>query len=172
MIAMGLVIVLVDAFFGGWDGVPDPLGWLLVLAGVLALRDHLDVRGLVAAAVTSLLVALATYPPAVGARLDDNTGWVASLPALAFAFVLCTALAEQDEPLAGRFRVVRWLVVALAAGPVIVLGAGVDVLREPLGTLSVATQAYLIFLVFAASRRVPVAPSDDAGPPPVGSGPA
>jgi hypothetical protein len=32
---MGLVIVLVDAPFGGYDGVPDPLGWALVLAGLL-----------------------------------------------------------------------------------------------------------------------------------------
>jgi hypothetical protein len=41
-VAMGLVIVLVDAFFGGYDAVPDPVGWAMVLAGVLPLRARLD----------------------------------------------------------------------------------------------------------------------------------
>ncbi len=152
---MGLVIVLVDAFFGGWDGVPDPLGWLLVLSGVVGLRGTVDVRALLGASVVSLLVSLATYPPAVGTRLDDSTGWVASLPALAVSFLLCSVLVEQDPPLAGRFRLLRRLVVVLALGPVVVLGADLEVLREPLGVLVVAVQAYLIYLLFAASGRVP-----------------
>ena len=32
-IAMGLVIVALHAEFGGFDALPDPLGWVLVLLG-------------------------------------------------------------------------------------------------------------------------------------------
>ena len=168
---MGLVIVLVDAWFGGYDGVPDPLGWALVLAGLLPLRDVLRGRALVGTAVVCLLVSLATYPPQVAGRLDDAGGWALSLPQLAFAFLLCTALAEhlveEPGPLAGRFRMLRWPFVVLAVAPVLVLGGGVEVLRDPLAFLVVAVQVYLVYLLFAASGRVPGPPGEPATDRPV-----
>ena len=159
-VAMGLVIVLVDALFGGYDGVPDPLGWVLVLAGLLPLRDLLRRPGLVPTTVACLLVSLATYPPQVADRLADPAGWALSLPQLAFGFLLCTALVPHAGELAGRFRLVRWLLVVLAAGPVLVLGGGVEVLREPLAFLGVAVQLYLVYLLFRCSSDVGVAATD------------
>ncbi len=161
---MGLVIVLVDALFGGYDGVPDPLGWVLVLAGLLPLRDLLRTAALLPTAVACLLVSVATYPPAVADPLSDPSGWALSLPQLAFGFLLCTALAPHTDRFAGRFRLVRWLLVVLALGPVLVLGGGVEVLRQPLAFLVVAVQVYLVYLLFRCSGVVGVATTDGPGP--------
>jgi hypothetical protein len=153
-IAMGLVIVLVDALFGGYDGVPDPLGWVLVLAGLLPLRGLLGTPALVPTAVVCLLVSLATYPPEVADRLSDPAGWALSLPQLVFAFLLCTGLIPRTGAAAGRFRLLRWLFVVLALAPVLVLGGGVEVLREPVAFLVVAAQVYLVYLLFRCSGEV------------------
>ena len=155
-VAMGLVIVLVDALFAGYDGVPDPLGWVLVLAGLLPVRGLLAAPGLVPTAAVCLVVSLATYPPQVADRLTDPAGWALSLPQLVFASLLCTALVPHVGPVAPRFRLLRWLLVVLALTPVLVLGGGVELLREPLAFLSVAVQVYLVYLLFRCSRNVGV----------------
>lgn len=158
---MGLLIVLVDALFSGYDGVPDPLGWALVLAGLLPLRALLPGSALVATGGVCLLVSLATYPPQVSGRLDDPAGWTLSLPQLAFGFLLCSALMPLAGALARRFGVLRWLFVVVALAPVAVLGGGVDALREPLAFVVVAVQVYLVYLLFRASGGVGVAPAPD-----------
>jgi hypothetical protein len=163
-VAMGLVIVLVDALFGGYDGVPDPLGWVLVLAGLLPVRDLLRSAALLPMTVACLLVSVATYPPGVADRLSDPAGWALSLPQLAFGFLLCTALAPHTDAFAGRLRLVRWLLVGLALGPVLVLGGGLEALRQPLAFLVVAVQVYLVYLLFRCSGVVGVAATGGPGP--------
>jgi hypothetical protein len=154
-VAMGLVIVLVDAFFAGYDAVPDPVGWLMVLAGLLPLRARLEGgAGLSMVAGLCLLVAVATYPPQVSARLDESGGWALSLPQLAFSFMLCSALVAVSGALAGRFAVLRWVFVAVAAGPVLVFGGGVEALRSPIALLVVGANIYLVYLLFRASPLV------------------
>lgn len=154
-IAMGLVIVLVDASFGGYDGVPDPLGWLLVLWGLARLRPVLaERRGLVALAVLCLLVSVATYPPPVVERLDASGGWALSLPQLAFSFALATALGPLAGWLERRFGLVRWAFVVLAAAPAVVVGGGLDALRSPLALAVVAVNVYFVYLLFQASAQV------------------
>jgi len=152
---MGLVIVLVDAFFGGYDAVPDPVGWVLVIAGLMPLRARLDSgAGLTMVAGLCLVVSVATYPPAVTALLSDSGGWALSLPQIAFSFVLCTALAPAAGPLAGRFRGLRWAFVVLAAGPVLVFGGGVEALRSPVALLGVGANLYLVYLLFRTSSHL------------------
>jgi hypothetical protein len=154
-VAMGLVIVLVDAFFGGYDAVPDPIGWALVITGLLPLRPRIESgSGLLMLAGLCLLVSLATYPPAVADLLDPSGGWALSLPQLALSYLLCTALAPISGELAGRFLVLRWVFVALAAAPVLVLGGGVEVLRSPIALVSVGANLYLVYLLFRASGSV------------------
>jgi hypothetical protein len=161
-VAMGLVIVLVDAFFGGYDAVPDPVGWGMVIVGLLPLRARIDGgSGLVWVAGLCLAVSLVTYPPQVSGRLDESGGWALSLPQLAFCYLLCTALPPVAGWLAGRFHVLRWVFVAGAAGPVLVFGGGVEALRSPLALLVVGADIYLVYLLFQASRQV--APSVKPG---------
>ena len=42
---MGLVIVFVSARFGAYDALPDPVGWGLVVAGLLPLRTRIPLGG-------------------------------------------------------------------------------------------------------------------------------
>jgi hypothetical protein len=151
-VAMGLVLVLVDAFFGGYDAVPDPVGWLLVLAGLMPLRSRIESgSGLVMLGGLCLAVSVATYPPAVADLLDESGGWALSLPQIAFSFMLCTGLAPLAGRRSGALLLLRWAFVALAAAPVLVFGGGVEPLRAPVGVLGVVANLSLIYLLFRAS---------------------
>lgn len=154
-IAMGLVIVLVDANFGGYDGVPDPLGWLLVLWGLTRLHQVVaESRGLLALATLCLVVSVVTYPPQVAERLDESGGWALSLPQLAFSFALATALGPVSGWLEKRFRVMRTVFVALAIAPAIVIGGDLEALRSPLAFVVAAANVYFVYLLFQASGQV------------------
>lgn len=161
-IAMGLVVVLVDASFGAYDGVPDPLGWLLVVWGLSRLRPVIaQSRGLLALAALCLVVSMVIYPPQVADRLDESGGWALSLPQLAFSFALATGLAPVSDRLAKRFRVVRAIFVGLAVAPAIVIGGDLEALRSPLAFGVAAVNVYFVYLLFQASSRV--APQAKAG---------
>ena len=152
---MGLVIVLVDASFGGYDGVPDPVGWLLVLWGLNRLRAVLpESRGLVALAGLCLVVSVVTYPPQVADRLDESGGWALSLPQLAFSFALATALGPLAGWLEKRFRVMRMVFVVLAVAPAVVIGGDVEILRSPLAFVVAVANVYFVYLLFQASGQV------------------
>jgi hypothetical protein len=154
-IAMGLVITLVDAIIAGYDAVPDVLGWVLVVVGLLGLRGRMTVSTLIPLAVLAGLVSLATIRPGLLADLPESTGWLLSLPQLAFSFVLCGEVAGLLEPpLATRFRGLRWVLVVVAAGPVLLYGGGLDALEVPLAVLAVAAGVYLVYLLFRASPEV------------------
>ncbi len=147
-IALGLVIVMLNVTFEGYDAVADPVGWALVLIGLAGLRPHLDgTRTLIATAGLCLLVSLLTYPPEVRAGLPASVGWAVSLPQLAFAFLLCTTLAPRAGELAGRLRALRWFFAALALAPVVVLGGEVAALVGPVAVAGVLALAYLVYLL-------------------------
>lgn len=151
---MGLVIVLVDAFFAGWDAVPDPVGWALVVAGLLALRGRVHgTDTLLGTAVLCGVVSLVTYPPAVGAHLTPSMGWLLSLPQLAFGVLTCSALAPYAEELAGRLRILRWVFVALAVAPVLVFGGHLVALATPTAVVAVLADLYFVYLLFRLSKR-------------------
>jgi hypothetical protein len=175
-VAMGLVITIVDAPIAGYDAVPDVLGWVLVVMGLLELRPRMPVGSLLPLAVVGALVSLATLRPSLLDGLHESTGWLLSLPQIAFSIVLCGASATLAQPLlARRFRVLRWAFAIAAAGPVLLYGAGVHALLVPLAVLSVAANVYLVYLLFRASTEVHgprislrAARPDEA--PPTGSG--
>ena len=154
-IAMGLVIVLVDASFGGYDGVPDPLGWLLVLWGLARLGPAVvEGHGLLALTVLCLVVSVVTYPPQIAGRLDESGGWALSLPQLAFSFALATALGPLSGWLEKRFRVMRTVFVGLAVAPAVVIGGDLEALRSPLAFAVAAANVYFVYLLFQASGQV------------------
>jgi len=155
-VAMGLVIALVDAIIGGYDAVPDVLGWLLVCLGLHGLRGRVSVSTLLPLAVLAGLVSLATLRPSLLEGLPESTGWLLSLPQIAFSFLLCTELAPVvGAPLTVRLRGLRWAFVVLAVGPVLLYGGGVDVALVPLAVLSVAANVYLVYLLFRSPGELP-----------------
>jgi len=152
---MGLVIVLVDASFGGYDGVPDPLGWLLVVWGVRRLRPVLaEARVLLVVAAVCLVVSIVTYPPQVVEQLDESGGWALSLPQLAFSFALAGAVGPVSGWLEKRFRLMRPVFVALAVAPAIVIGGDLEAVRSPLAFVVAAANVYFVYLLFQASSLV------------------
>jgi hypothetical protein len=154
-IAMGMVITLVDAIIAGYDAVPDVLGWVLVVMGLIELRDRMTVSTLLPLAVIAGIVSLASIRPSLLEDLPESTGWLLSLAQIAFSFVLCAEVAPLvSDPLARRFLVLRWVFLVVGAGPVLLYGGGVDILLVPLAVLSVATGVYLVYLLFRASTEV------------------
>ena len=100
---------------------------------------------------------MVVYPPQVGEHLSANMGWLLSVPQLAFTLLLCVDLARNGAgvgaPEAGRFRIMRWVFLVVAAAPVVALGAHLDRLVVPIATLAVLATVYLVYLLFRVSRR-------------------
>lgn len=166
-IAMGLVIVVVDTL-GGFDLLPDVLGWALVLWGLAGLPGP-DRDGLRYAAVVAALTSAVLYPPSVHQPLADaepSLQWAASLPDLVFALLLSRALlrlaqAQHERPLAGRMRVLVGLTGVLAVAPVLVFAGGAEHLLPTATVLVQLMWLWLIWNLFAFHAR----PYLDAEPP-------
>lgn len=168
-VAMGLVVVGLTASFGAYDALPDPLGWVLVLVGVLRLPADLERRtALVLLAGLAGLVAVPLWFPSVAEALEDvdaAVAWALTLPQLGFVGLLCHVLANRaaaagtwsdstsDTAAARRLRIGVTLTVVVAALPVLVLGADVDALATPAAVLAVATLVYVVWQLFSLSGR-------------------
>ena len=157
-VAMGLVIVVVDTL-GGYDLLPDVLGWALVLWGLAGLPGE-DRGALRYSAVVAAVMSVLLYPPAVHEPLadaDPSLQWAASLPDLIFALLLARALMRlalpHDRRLAGRMRVLVTAAGVLAVAPVLVFAAGAEHLL-PAATLLVQLMwLWLIWNLFAFQSR-------------------
>jgi hypothetical protein len=175
-IAMGLVIVLVPANFPhgphpAWqfyDALPDPIGWLLVLLGVRALRDHLDVDVVRWLGWVALVVSVPLWFPQVNHLLvpeynhsiEVSFQWFLSLPQTVFGLALARTIgrrAETERPrdrfVAGRFGVLTWAFAAVIVLPVVAYGGGVDGLQSPaligIGLVNVV----FVYYLFRVHRR-------------------
>lgn len=151
-VAMGLVLTLVDADIGGYDAVPDVLGWVMVVAALLRLRDVLATTTLVGLAVLAGVVSLATLRPELLEDLPESTGWLLSLPQIAFSLLLSVELGRAVPALARRFGVLAWAFGIAAVGPVLLYGGGVDAVLVPLAVLTVLANVYLVYLLFRVAR--------------------
>lgn len=157
-IAMGLVIVVVDAYFGELDAVPDVLGWILVLFGLVDLRGRLtSVGSLVALATAAAAVSVVLLWPDLLVSASESTLWALSLPQIAFSILLCASAAElcapQDPGRARQFAWLRWAFIVLAFAPAVLYGAGVDLLEVPIAVATVAANVALIYLLFRLAGR-------------------
>lgn len=155
---MGLVIVLVSARFAGIDALPDPVGWGLVVAGLLPLRRRIPLGGwALALAVVAGVIAVPLVAPALEDRLTASGQWGLSLPQTLFCVVLstslCTVADRAGHREAVRFGLLRWAFVAVALGPVLVYGGGVAALITPVAVLAVLANLALVYYLFKVSRR-------------------
>ncbi|MDN4161140.1 hypothetical protein [Nocardioides abyssi] len=161
-VAMGLLVVGLTASFGEYDALPDPLGWVLVLVGLLRLPTGTARRPvLVALAALAGVVAVPLWVPSVAEALEDvdaSVAWALTLPQLVCMGLLCHVLAIRatgagDLAGARRLRLAVTLVVVVAALPVLVLGAGVESLATPAAVLAVATLVLVVWQLFTLSGR-------------------
>ena len=159
---MGLVIVVMVARFHGYDALPDPLGWVLVLLGVRALSPALPHRSsLLGLASLAGVVSVVLWFPGVTDSLydtDPSLAWAANLPQLLFAALLCHSLAGTAEE-AEDARATRWLrltrtgMLVVAALPILVFGGGVASFYSTSVVAAGLMAVLLIWLLFRYSGR-------------------
>jgi hypothetical protein len=181
-IAMGLVIVFVPANFDiaghVYDGLPDPLGWLLVLAGMTALRAKLDVDVAYWLTWVALVVSVPLWFPQLtehlpdipkhlrtAAELDEATkaasiAWALALPQSVMSVLLVRVIGQEaiaQEPrdtfVAGRFGVLLWGLAATIVLPPIAYGGDVENLITPTLVGVGLINAVLIYYLFRVHRR-------------------
>jgi hypothetical protein len=162
-IAMGLVIVALSApLVGGYDALPDPLGWLLVIFGVRSLPPDLPRRDtVVTLAWLAAVVAVPLWFPGVSDAAyatHPSLGWALGLPQLGFAGLLChslagNAVAAEDLKAGSWLRLVMAGFVVAAVLPIIVFGAGVASLELTANVGAAILLLTLIGLLFAYSAR-------------------
>jgi hypothetical protein len=181
-IAMGLVIVFVPANFEiskhVYDALPDPLGWLLVLSGMRALRSNLDVDVAYWLAWVALVVSIPLWFPQLTEHLPDipehlrtaseldratraaSIAWALALPQSAMALLLVRAIGREavdqqprDTFVAGRFGVLLWGLAATIVLPPIAYGGDVENLITPTLIGVGLVNAVLIYYLFRVHRR-------------------
>lgn len=160
-VAMGMVIIVLSARVHGYDALPDPVGWVLVVVGVVALRTALPHRTyLLAFAGLAGAVAVIVWFPGVTDRLyagdTDNSAslaWVVNLPQVVFSALLCHDLAGRAAA-AGDGAAARWLgltrsaLVLVGLMPVLVFGAGLAAFEVTSYVAAAAVALLLIWLLF------------------------
>jgi len=168
-IAMGLVIVALHAEFGGFDALPDPLGWVLVLLGVRDLPVDLESRRtLLGLAALAGSVSVPLWIPGVSDALYDTDPallWAVNLPQLGFGGLLAHVLARraadtEDTRAAAWLRVAVTGFVVVALLPILVWGAGIDALEVPAYVGATAVLLALIWMLFSWSSRAWAAAED------------
>lgn len=161
-VAMGLVIVALSARFGGYDALPDPLGWVLVGLGVAALPATLPSRGtlLGLAALAGAVSAVVWFPRITAALYDADPAlaWAANLPQVACSALVCQVLSvrarEAADPRAAQWlATTRTALVVVGLLPVLVFGAHLGSLELASYVAAGAVALLLIWLLFAYAAR-------------------
>lgn len=178
-VAMGLVIVLVPAYFPAhphpawavYDAVPDPIGWALVVAGIWALgrSSELELSVVMWLAVLALVVSIPMWFPQVNHLLvpkynpsiSVSVQWAVSLPQTAFSLVLARTIGQaghfhepRDAYVAGRFGVLTWAFGLCVVLPAVAYGGDLVGLQRPTLLVIGMSNVALIFYLFMVNRRV------------------
>lgn len=161
-IAMGLVIITLHPNPSGYDALPDPLGWVLVLLGTRALPEVMSRREtLRSLGAPAAVISVPLWFPSVTDALydaDPSLLWAANLPQIGFTALLCHVLATAAAQ-AGDGKAARWLglartvVIVVGLLPVLVFGAGLASFEVTSYLLAGASALLLIWLLFAYARR-------------------
>ncbi len=162
-VGMGLVIILIRAPVGdGYDALPDPIGWVLVLVGSVpspptgrAGASYSELAWLAAAVSVGLW-----FPVVPDALADTHSSltWAANLPQLGFATLLSLTLGRRAAQ-AGEAPAAHWLrlaaagFVAAAILPVLDVGGGVSGADIASVVTAALTLIFLIALLFRYSGR-------------------
>lgn len=151
-VAMGLVVVFLDAGSGGLDWVADPVGWILVLLGLSPLKEHLaGHQGLTVTAWICFVVSVLIWPPSSVAHLDESLGWLFSVPTIAFCFLLADAVMDVTSGgLRSWLSLLRGLFVLVGVLPVLLYGAGWERLEVPAAVLAVVANVALVLALWQA----------------------
>lgn len=171
-IGLGVLLIALTAKLGGYDIYADPVGWLLILAGMtgfaqveppLPRRTVLRNLALVALAVSTVI-----WLPDVDDWLRDAEpalAWAANLPKFGFFALLCHCLAEAADAsadaktdLKGKvaalwLRTAETVLVFVMVAPILVFGAGWSALSTAAGTAAALVLLMVMLLAFVYAYR-------------------
>lgn len=158
-IAAGLVVIVLTAPLDGVDLLFDPLGWLLVLAGVVRLRTTaprpIPRAGLLAlaAVVAALASVVLSIPELVGDAESDLLVPLVIWQPLFCAALTATlgALAPAASPWSARLRWLTYAFCVVAALPLVVL-ANVEEAFGAVAFAGVVAVLVLIVVLFVVHR--------------------
>ena len=169
-VAMGMVVVVLFAYFPAhpspdwkhYDALADPVGWLLVIAGMVALTRHDDAFSTSKwVAILAGVVSVPMWFPQLSHHLDPSGEWFVSLPQIAFCLLLSREIglfgATQSPPdvkVAKRFGLLVWGFGVVAVLPVLTLGGGLDQLAGPTQLVSLVVSVFFIYWLFSVHRRL------------------
>ena len=158
-IAAGLIVVMADVRLPDLDVIPDPVGWLLVLTGVvpLAARE----RWFRAAVVAAVVGGIGSLPSLV----TEPEGWPVVVDALAstvLVFATCTGVMRLvgDDPAATTANRIRWadlLLMAAVSGLALLITAGraegVGAVIVPLAIALLGVAIWFVVFLFRVGRH-------------------
>lgn len=165
-LALGLVVVFLDVSTPDW--IADPVGWVLVLIALAAVREQIpDYRQVSLAGWTCLALSVVTWPESSVAHLDGWLELLFSLPTLAFCFLLCDSLHDVTSAThRPRFTALCWAYALLVLAPVAIYGFDQTWLSTPSTIAAVAVNVALVLVLVGASDEdayVPLGADDAAG---------
>ena len=147
-----------------YDGLPNPIGWALVLWGLSALPAVFPrLRSLIIGSLLALAVSIPLWLPSIQelSLANPELGWAASLPQGVTLVLLCWSLAEAPaqpglvsalpEPRRYPDFGLRAAAVALGAAiaaPPVIFGAGLEWVALPAGAAAGLGLLYLIWTLF------------------------
>jgi len=162
-LALGLIVVFVDVSTPDW--VADPLGWILILIALAAVKERLPDYGQVSiAAWISFALSVITWPSSSVVHLDGWLELLFSMPVLAFCFLLCDSLRDVSVPeRTGRFRLLCWSYALLVLAPIAIYGLDWSWLETPATVFAVVVNLALVLVLFGSSDEGAVLPADASG---------
>lgn len=177
-IGLGLLLVVVPADFPAhphpvwnyYDALPPPIGWALVLSGVLRLAaaSELDLRTTRAAAIVAFALSVPMWFPQINhyvvpqynPGVSQSWQWLVALPSWVFGYFFSRAIGEAaarrqppERGVAGWFGVLRWGFVASAVLPAVVYGANVKNADNGMHLVIGMVEISLIVAMFTYHRR-------------------
>lgn len=165
-IALGLIVVFAiaevpakaDPVWKQYDVYPDPIGWLLILWGVVVLaKESATVWW---SAILAALISVPMWLPQLSHQLDASGAWYASLPQNLFCLFLCFEISKRavsqspvDRKVASRFGFLGWGFVVVVVLSLVVLGGGVASLSTTTDVATIFVKIALVFYLFLVHRR-------------------
>jgi hypothetical protein len=168
-IAMGMVFVAGYAPFPAhphphwkvYDGLADPIGWILVIAGVRGLCAV--AAGFDAARWSAWVAGAVSIPlwvPQFSHQLSDSGAWAFSMPQTLFCLLLAKGIAEGaataepgDRYLPTRFGLLMWAFALLVVLPPIAIGGDIAQLDDVTVAAAFVVNLAFIYYVFRVHRR-------------------
>lgn len=173
LVAIGVLLLALEApTAGGWDLLPDPLGWVVIGVGASRLAPTPLLRPLLALIALAGVVDAALWVPAVleaVAAGEEALRWTANLPQLGAILLLCQDLAGRARVVGDQAALTWWRLAAGAYGvlillPVLVFGGDVEALGPVADTLIALVPLLLVALLLTFATRGWAAGFDEARP--------